>query len=264
MRNILPMGMPPGTMKMTISGVRNGFSLIELLVVVAIIALLVGILLPALKSARDQARVSTCLSLQRQLALGVTVYAADFDDHIPRGPDSISFIPGSFGSSVLVPEYEIASSVIQLFGGVYNAHGVLLEGYINEGKTMFCPGDNTSDPAEELEKIGDLATLAFSSYVYRQLDQAPRGRLSNLGRNDNGGQAIALLVDSNSTNTDFADTFRTNHNNDPVNVAYVDGHANSSGNPDDVYSLTRDDYARGWDGIEVGYNRIFIAADRAP
>ena len=243
---------------------HNGFSLIELLVVVAIIALLVGILLPALNSARDQARVSTCLSLQRQLALGVAVYAADYDDAIPRGPDSISFIPGSFGSSALIPEYEIASSVIQLFGAVYNAHGVLLDGYINEGKAMFCPGDNTSDPAEELAKIGDPATLAFSSYVYRQLDQAPRGRLSNLGRNSDGQQAIALLVDSNSINSDFADTYRTNHDNDPVNVAFVDGHANSISNPDDVYSLTRDDYAIGWGGIEAAYNRIFINADRTP
>ena len=57
---------------------RRGFTLIELLVVISIIALLVGILLPALSAARETARQSACLSNNRQIAIANVSYANDF------------------------------------------------------------------------------------------------------------------------------------------------------------------------------------------
>lgn len=55
----------------------SAFTLIELLVVIAIIALLVGLLLPALKGAREAARAVVCSSMQRQIATGQINYGAD-------------------------------------------------------------------------------------------------------------------------------------------------------------------------------------------
>ncbi len=61
---------------MQLNGCRDrGFTLIELLVVIAIIAIILGILLPALGSARDSARVAKCLSNAKQTALSMTLYA---------------------------------------------------------------------------------------------------------------------------------------------------------------------------------------------
>lgn len=58
---------------------RSGaFTLIEVLVVVAIIALLVAILLPSLARAREQARMAMCKSNSRQLMTGVSLYMADY------------------------------------------------------------------------------------------------------------------------------------------------------------------------------------------
>ena len=61
---------------------KYGFTLIELLVVMAIIALLVGLILPALGMAREAAMTTQCLSNLRQLAMGEMNYAADNDQHL--------------------------------------------------------------------------------------------------------------------------------------------------------------------------------------
>lgn len=60
--------------------VHRGFSLLELLVVVAVIALLLGLLLPALTRARVSARLIECGSNIRQLLLASDLYAHDHDD----------------------------------------------------------------------------------------------------------------------------------------------------------------------------------------
>lgn len=61
---------------------QGGFTLIELLVVIAIIALLIGILLPALGEARRAAKKVICFSNQKQLAVAMGTYAADFANQI--------------------------------------------------------------------------------------------------------------------------------------------------------------------------------------
>lgn len=61
------------------------FTLVELLVTIAVIALLVGILLPSLRTAREAGRSAVCLSNQRQLAAALHLYAADHDDRAAPG-----------------------------------------------------------------------------------------------------------------------------------------------------------------------------------
>ncbi len=66
----------------------KAFTLIELLVVISIIALLVGILLPVLGSARRTARTSVCLNNIRQLTIASIGYFNDSDGRYPRAFDT--------------------------------------------------------------------------------------------------------------------------------------------------------------------------------
>jgi prepilin-type N-terminal cleavage/methylation domain-containing protein len=68
----------------------HAFTLIELLVVISIIALLIGILLPALGAARDAARSSVSLSNLRQIGIGLSAYQADRDGYFPMHSSSLS------------------------------------------------------------------------------------------------------------------------------------------------------------------------------
>lgn len=62
---------------------RGAFTLIELLTVVAIIAVLTALALPAFKKAMASARRSTCMSNERQIGSGLFLYAADHDNQLP-------------------------------------------------------------------------------------------------------------------------------------------------------------------------------------
>ena len=59
---------------------RRAFTLIEFLVVIAIIAILAAILFPVFAQAKEASKKTVCISNQKQIGLGMTMYATDFDD----------------------------------------------------------------------------------------------------------------------------------------------------------------------------------------
>ena len=63
--------------------VRRGFTLVELLVVISIVALLISLLLPALSRAREISQRVACATVMKQIAIGTTAYRLDYRDWLP-------------------------------------------------------------------------------------------------------------------------------------------------------------------------------------
>ena len=103
----------------------HGFTLVELLVVIGIIALLISVLLPALNKARSSAKTLACSSNLRQIALAMHMYAQANEGWLPAGSSSPS------GS-----DYNWPLAFAPYAGGQNNATG---KGVVKWPKVYRCP-----------------------------------------------------------------------------------------------------------------------------
>ena len=235
--------------KRIIAASITGFTLIELLVVIAIIALLIGILLPALGQAQKTARLTTCGNNLRQLGVAMRTYAGDYNQQIPQGPATpIGFYyPQPYMSTNQALWVDAGDSG-------YVGLGFVLGGYLVDPQAAFCPGDDTTDPVEELAKIIDRSDNAFFSYLYRHRDETEAGLVDELGNNSIAIPAAALALDMNFLLP--APVPRTNHGNIVVNIVYTDGHVERQRNTANRFAIDSGD-------IDTEKRQILANADYA-
>ena len=227
----------------------KGFTLVELLVVIGIIAVLMGILLPALAAARQRTHLVTCLSNLRQVGIAVHSYANDNGGRIPFGPDALPYASaGNF-----YPFRGSPTSLLSLDTGAPVGIGLVLERYLRaNAMVVFCPGaDQPYGLEQELTKIGK--SQAQGSFYYRHAsvvsiaDPVATGgapahiALRRLGTNRNGKPVRALAMDSQFLAPVALSSFnifsRTHHSAKWSNVLFSDGSAAASKNTDGRFTV---------------------------
>ncbi|MAE65766.1 MAG: hypothetical protein CMJ18_15970 [Phycisphaeraceae bacterium] len=110
---------------------RIAFTLIELLVVISIVALLIALIMPAVKRAREQARRAVCASNQRQLCIALHAYAADNEGHFPASHDHMN---ASLMFEVATPHsFEHQTDTWTGIGLLYHHE------YVTDPLLMYCP-----------------------------------------------------------------------------------------------------------------------------
>ena len=144
---------------------RPGFTLIELLVVISIIALLIGILLPALGAARSAARNVKCLSNLKQLGVSVYSYAGDYKQH---------FVPARM-------------ITVGAAGTLQNHYAAILSdtGY-GDAENVEGPGSATNDSSESMYRCPEGIDERVSGAPTSQTAENGR-RYWRASRADRGG-----------------------------------------------------------------------------
>ncbi len=198
----------------------RGFSMVELLVVLAVVMILTSLLMPGLQSARHSAYTVVCGANQRQIGIGFLLYSEDHNGHLPV---SLLQEQGDYAEMMAVTTGDQGESSPQ--GPGYDGLGKLWEfRYLDSPKCLHCPMHCHKHTFEAnslayTSLTGSVMRRIYSNYHYtgHATLESCRGGGMLERRNMNRGDQFVLLTDGLRTREDF------NHQTG-LNVLFADGH----------------------------------------
>ena len=138
---------------------RTGFTLTELLVVIASIAILAAILFPVFARARERARQSSCINNLKQIGVAFELYTDSYDGQLPDRRDLKASLPGGYRPWTSWPPSDPRAGWAAL----------VLKPYISGGGVWTCPsvaGSDLEEAAQVVQKTSDNETQEISTYYW--------------------------------------------------------------------------------------------------
>jgi len=140
---------------------NKGFTLIELLVVISVIAVLMGVLMPALRSAREGARRTVCSAHMHDLGLSIHMYSEQEDGFLPPMRVGQNGAVDNEQTWNLHPRWwRLKNSAGQT--SYWNLGLLWKAGLINDGKIFFCPGSNAKFKYKDYTEEGFPTNIQIS------------------------------------------------------------------------------------------------------
>ncbi len=128
---------------------QRGFTLLEMMIVVAIIAILAGVLIPNFTRARAQAATSACMANEKAIATALELYFTDHQSYPAGGSVNSAFVTTMNGYMNQIPVDPAAGS------GKYYAYTTSTTGGVTT-YSITCPGAH--DPNTLMNLTGGAAT----------------------------------------------------------------------------------------------------------
>lgn len=160
-----------------VSTCRHAFTLIEVLVVVAVIALLISILMPSLGRARAAARNTQCLSNEHQFGVAIAAYATSNRDWVPRGSNQF--------------EINWTMLVVRMLGD-RRTYASCNEVPVGKQGVFQCPERSASLPRPFVDYVVNALDFDRVSKPAGQEGQWFEAKMSNLGKLQRPTETIFL------------------------------------------------------------------------